>query len=66
MRNVRIDETGALHCHKCGSTNMNPRRTTRAHLIGWFTLGIGALLTKKKLRCHACGAWNDTGNAKKI
>jgi Short C-terminal domain len=27
-------------------------------------VGVGALLTKKKLKCNACGEYNDTGNAK--
>ena len=27
-------------------------------------VGVGALLTKKKLKCQTCGEFNDTGNAK--
>lgn len=26
-------------------------------------VGVGALLTKKKLKCQVCGEYNDTGNA---
>jgi len=27
-------------------------------------LGVGAMLTKKKLKCQTCGEYNDTGSAK--
>ncbi len=27
-------------------------------------VGVGALLTKKKLKCQRCGEYNDTGNGK--
>lgn len=27
-------------------------------------VGVGALATKKKLKCQACGEYNDVGNAK--
>lgn len=27
-------------------------------------VGVGALLTKKKFKCQACGEYNDAGNAK--
>lgn len=27
-------------------------------------VGVGALLTKKKLKCQVCGEYNDTGSAK--
>jgi hypothetical protein len=35
------------------------KRTFRAKLM----VGVGALLTKKKLKCQTCGEYNDTGNA---
>jgi hypothetical protein len=27
-------------------------------------VGVGALVTKKKLKCQRCGEYNDTGNGK--
>jgi hypothetical protein len=27
-------------------------------------VGVGAMLTKNKLKCQTCGEYNDTGNAK--
>lgn len=60
MRNVRVDEHGNLVCWKCGTGNLLPKRTTRSKVI----VGVGALATKKKLKCLACGEYNDTGNAK--
>lgn len=60
MRNVRVNEHGELVCWKCGSKNLLAKRTTRSKVA----VGVGALATKKKLKCLACGEYNDTGNAK--
>lgn len=60
MRDVRVDAEGALHCWKCGGKNFDSKRTGRAKLA----VGIGALVTKKKLKCQLCGEYNQTGNAK--
>lgn len=60
MRNVRVNERGDLCCWKCGSTGLISKRTTRSKVA----VGVGALATKKKLKCQACGEYNDVGNAK--
>jgi ribosomal protein S27AE len=61
MKDVRVDEEGRnLHCWKCGGTNFEQRRTFRSKAV----LGVGALLTKKKLKCQNCGEYNDTGSAR--
>lgn len=39
---------------------MISKRTFRSKLV----VGVGALLTKKKMKCQACGEFNDAGNAK--
>lgn len=52
MKDVRIDEAGDLRCWKCGSKQFR------------VAFGVGALLTKKKLKCQVCGQYNDAGNAK--
>lgn len=36
------------------------KRTFRSKML----VGVGALVTKKKLKCNACGEYNQTGNAK--
>lgn len=59
MKNVRVDTTGELRCWNCGSTSFNEKRTLRSKAL----VGVGALLTKKKLKCVLCGEYNDTGNA---
>ena len=72
MRNVRIDTDGQLRCHNCGSTSLHRKRTGRswaiAITVGILTLGIWLIiflaLVKPKLKCMACGEWNDQGNAK--
>jgi hypothetical protein len=60
MRNVRIDTNGEFRCWRCGSKNLITKRTFRSKLL----VGVGALLTKKKMKCQACGEYSDTGNAK--
>lgn len=40
------------------------KRTLRAKTLGTAAVGPGSLLAKKKLRCRACGAYNDVGSAK--
>ena len=64
MEDIRVDEDGNLRCAGCGGKNFHGRRTARAHVIGYTTVGIGALATQKKLRCQECGAYNKQGNAK--
>ena len=63
MKNIQVDSDGEMRCWNCGGKHFQDRRTTRAHLIGYTTVGIGALATKKKLRCKLCGKYNDTGSA---
>lgn len=60
VRDIQIDSQGCNRCWSCGGKNFTQGRTTMAKV----TVGVGALLTKKKLRCTGCGAWNDVGNAK--
>ena len=64
MEDIRADEDGNLRCAGCGGKNFHGRRTARAHVIGYTTVGIGALATQKKLRCQECGTYNKQGNAK--
>lgn len=60
MKDIRIDIDGAPRCWNCGSRGLTEKRTFRAKALG----GVGALLTKKKLKCQRCGEYNDTGNGK--
>jgi len=60
MKNVRVDEDGELRCYNCGSKAFTHKRTVRSKLM----VGVGALMTKKKLKCQVCGEYNDPGNAK--
>ena len=63
MKDICVDEDGNLRCASCGGKNFHGRRTARAHVIGYVTVGVGALATQKKLRCQECGAYNKQGNA---
>ena len=59
MKNVCVDNAGELRCYNCGSKGFTEKRTMRAKML----VGVGALLTKKKLKCQVCGEYNDSGNA---
>lgn len=60
MKNVRVDHNGDMRCWNCGSKGFTEKRTFRAKAM----VGVGALLTKKKLKCQRCGEYNDTGGGK--
>jgi hypothetical protein len=60
VKDVRIDFDGTLRCWSCGSSNFEHKRTARSKVA----FGVAALAAKKKLKCQACGKWNDVGNAK--
>ena len=59
MKNVRVDSDGELRCWNCGNRSLLAKRTFRSKVL----VGVGALLTKKKLKCQTCGEYSDTGNA---
>jgi hypothetical protein len=59
MKNVCVDSSGELRCYNCGSKGFTEKRTMRAKLL----VGVGAMLTKKKLKCQVCGEYNDSGSA---
>ena len=60
MKDIRVDSEGEFRCWNCGNKGLLPKRTFRSKML----VGVGALLTKKKLKCQTCGEYNDTGNAK--
>jgi hypothetical protein len=51
MKNVRVDSDGELRCWNCGNRSLLAKRTFRSKML----VGVGALLTKKKLKCQTCG-----------
>lgn len=55
-----MDSQGEFRCWNCGNKGLLAKRTFRSKML----IGVGALLTKKKLKCQTCGEYNDTGNAK--
>lgn len=70
MHNVLVDGDGELRCWNCGSRSFTEKRTFRAKaigvaaapLVGGISL-VAPLGTKKKLKCKACGKYNDVGSA---
>jgi hypothetical protein len=60
MKDVRVDTVGELRCWHCGCTSFTEQRTMRSKVL----VGVGALLTKKKLKCRICGEYNDLGSAR--
>lgn len=61
MKNIRVDKDGELRCWNCGFSNFTEKRTLRSKAA----VGVGALLTKKKMKCQTCGEYNDTGSAER-
>lgn len=59
MKDVRIDSNAELRCFNCGGKGFTEKRTVRSKVM----VGVGTMLTKKKLKCQTCGEYNDTGNA---
>jgi len=60
MKDIRVDSEGEFRCWNCGNKGLIEKRTFRSKAL----IGVGALLTKKKLKCQTCGEYNDTGSAK--
>ena len=60
MKDIRIDSDGSPRCWNCGARGFTEKRTLRSKAL----VGVGALLTKKKMKCQQCGEYNDTGNGK--
>lgn len=56
VKSTVIDENGDVRCPVCGAKNsFTAKRTGKAKLIGGATVGVGALLAPKRLRCNGCG-----------
>ncbi|MGI8756323.1 MAG: DUF2510 domain-containing protein [Acidimicrobiales bacterium] len=60
MKDIRVDAEGEFRCWNCGNKGLLEKRTFRSKML----VGVGSMLTKKKLKCQTCGEYNDTGNAK--
>jgi hypothetical protein len=60
MQDIRIDTDGNQRCWFCGGKNFTEKRTFGSKAA----LGVGSLLTHKKLKCQSCGEYNDTGSTK--
>lgn len=71
MKDIQVDQDGELRCATCGGKHFTEKRTVRAKAAGGgaavLTFGIAGaaapLMTKKKLQCKLCGAYNKVGNA---
>lgn len=56
MKSTIITENGEVACPRCGAVNsFTPKRTGKAKLLGAATVGVGALLAPKRLKCNGCG-----------
>lgn len=58
MNPIRFDEDGVPRCWCCGAKAFHAKRTFGAKA----TLGVGALLTKKKMKCLRCNKYNTVGS----
>lgn len=57
MKSTEIDEEGDVRCPSCGAKNsFTSKRTGKAKLLGVATVGVGAVVMPKRLKCNGCGA----------
>lgn len=59
-----LSSRGTVVVWFCGESNRSSNSGTRPLNRRGCLVGVGALLTKKKLKCQTCGEFNDTGTAK--
>lgn len=59
MKNILVDQEGALRCPSCKGTNFDLKRSFKAKV----TFGVGALLLPKRIKCLGCGLMCKGGNA---
>ena len=59
MKSVRVDTTGELRCWNYGGASFREKRTVRSKVTV-----VGAVATKKKMKCHLCYEYNDVGSAR--
>jgi len=55
MEKTRIERDGTVRCPKCGATSFTSQRSKKAKIAGGLTVGLGALVAPKRLRCNGCG-----------
>jgi len=57
MKSTYVDENGDVRCPVCGARNsFTVKRTGKAKWAAGLTVGVGALVTPKRLKCNGCGA----------
>lgn len=59
MKDILVDQAGELRCPSCHGRNFEAKRTTRAKV----TVGVGALLLPKRMKCMQCGTYAKVGDA---
>ena len=56
MKSTYVDADGNVVCPVCGAKNsFVSKRTGKGKTIGIVTVGAGALLLPKRLKCNGCG-----------
>lgn len=55
MKSTFVDDAGAVHCPVCNGTDFVSKRTGKAKLGGFVTLGVGVVVMPKRLKCSGCG-----------
>jgi hypothetical protein len=57
MKKTIVDDDGNVCCPRCGAKNsFTVKRTGKAKLLGVATIGLGAVVMPKRLKCNGCGA----------
>lgn len=56
MKSTTVDRDGNVRCPACGAKqSFTSKRTGKAKLFGVATVGVGAVVMPKRLKCNGCG-----------
>jgi hypothetical protein len=56
MKSTYVDAEGNVVCPVCGAkNNFTSKRTGKGKAAGIVTVGVGAVLLPKRLKCNGCG-----------
>jgi hypothetical protein len=62
MKSTRVDADGTVRCPVCGATAFDQKRTGKAKIVGFATVGVGVVAMPKRLKCRGCGTNLKRGN----
>ena len=62
MKSTVVGADGQVRCPKCKAvSSFTPKRSVKGKVIGIGTLGVGAVVVPKRLKCNGCGTMLKAG-----